>query len=109
MEIDHQQGGDMVIVLTRIEEQVLRTGAYVMDRNGLCGPHTKTWVRTDMPAVAPHVQIDGDSDVMAYLPEEFVLPTTISQDDMDPYIDSDRSRLGHHFGVSGAIIITVEE
>ncbi len=106
MDIEHRRPGNMVITLTDDEKRKLAFGDFVMDRNGLCGSDTKTWVRTDMPTTeAPAVQIDGDSDVMVYLPLGTTFPVTIEQVDMDPFVDPDRSRITHHFGDEGVIVV----
>lgn len=106
MDIKHQRGEDMIIVLDARDMDAISSQGYCMDRNGLCGTDTKTWVRNDMPAEKPNVQIDGASDVMVYLPTGSTdLPVRIEQDDMDPYMDSDRKRLNFYFGAVGAIIV----
>jgi len=105
MDIEHRRPGNMVITLTDAEKEKLEFGEFVMDRNGLCGSDTKTLVRTDVPTETPAVQIDGDSDVMVYLPLGTTFPVTIEQVDMDPFVDPDRSRITHHFGSEGVIVV----
>ncbi len=111
MDIKHSLGNDMEIALDPSDIEFIQQNGYCMDRCGLCGHDTKTWVRTDFPKDQPTAQIDGASDVTVYLPGEIVscLPAYINNADIDPYMDPDRGRVEHFFGQSGGIVVKATE
>lgn len=109
MDIRHNLGSDMTIALDSRDLEFMANNGYCMDRNGLVGHDTKTWVRTDIPCNEPNAQIDAASDVTVYLPDTGLLPVRIDNEDIDPYMDLDRGRVAHFFGKAGGIIIKASE
>ena len=107
MDIQHEESGDMIIVLDAADVQFLRTEGFCIGYIGLMGRETKTWVRTDQPTDRPRALIDGASDVYVHLPlgDEDNLPQIVKNADIDPYMDVDRGRVDWFFGKSGGIIV----
>lgn len=108
MDIKHTLPGDMEIILDEHDMEFMNQNGYCMDRNGLVGHDTKTWVRIDDPQRGNSAQIDGASDVTVYL-SKVEMPVRIENENIDPFIDSDRGRVDHFFGEAGGIIVKASE
>jgi hypothetical protein len=110
VDITHKRGGNMEICLGSEDIAMMEIQGFCMKRQGLVGPETKTWVRKDALQNHPIAKLDRASDVYVHLPNGAAdLPASIVQSDIDPYMDSDRSRVEWHFGAAGAIIVKLSE
>jgi hypothetical protein len=111
MDVKHMRGGDMEIILSSADIRSMEKSGFCMDRNGLVGTETKTWVRSTIKSVEKvSAQIDAASDVYVDLPDGIRdLPARIEKIDIDPYLDANRERVDWHFGETGAIVVRLFE
>ena len=110
MEIDYTRPGDITIRLDATDVDALESSGTTMDRNGLTGFSSKTFVTIDPVVERAEVLMDGDADVTVLLPRGIQdLPIRIEQSDIGVIDDPKRERIEWYFGKNGAVIVPVPE